>query len=112
MQETATYKCSRCRGNGRLNAFSHVIGGVCFKCGGTGTQATKPTESLPLFAVMFVNRATGAATRIYNLRARTSALAMKVAAARYEQASTAFRDEYSMAGAVAVRADELDEVAA
>lgn len=112
MQATATYKCCRCQGRGKLNAFSHVIGGVCFKCSGTGTQANKPTEALPLFAVMFVNRATGAAERIYSLRARTSALAMRVAAARYEQASSAFRDEYSMEGAVAVRADELDEVAA
>lgn len=112
MQATATYKCSRCQGRGRLTAFSHVIGGVCFKCGGTGAQATKPTEALPLFAVMFVSRATGAAERIYSLRAQTSALAMRVAAARYEQASSAFRDEYSMEDAVVVRADELDEVAA
>ena len=112
MQTTAAYKCSRCQGKGRLSAFSHVVSGVCFKCGGIGTQATKPTVALPLFAVIFVSRATGAAERIYNLRARTSAVAMRVAAARYEQASSAFRDEYSMQGAVAVRADELDDVEA
>lgn len=28
--------CSRCSGAGRIGAFSHVAGGVCFACGGSG----------------------------------------------------------------------------
>lgn len=30
-------ECPRCtNGKGRIHAFSHVLGGVCFKCSGTG----------------------------------------------------------------------------
>lgn len=29
-------ECSRCQGRGKLNGFSHVHGGVCFKCDGKG----------------------------------------------------------------------------
>lgn len=28
--------CDRCLGRGRIAGFSHVQGGVCFKCGGSG----------------------------------------------------------------------------
>ena len=28
--------CDRCFGKGRINAFSGIMGGVCFKCGGDG----------------------------------------------------------------------------
>lgn len=31
--------CGRCGGDGRLVAFSHVKGGVCFQCEGLGTVA-------------------------------------------------------------------------
>ena len=33
--------CSRCNGAGRFRAFSHVYGGVCFRCGGGGHTLTK-----------------------------------------------------------------------
>ena len=33
--------CSRCNGAGRFRAFSHVYGGVCFRCGGSGHTLTK-----------------------------------------------------------------------
>jgi hypothetical protein len=36
------YPCSRCDGKGRLSGYYHVAGGVCFKCGGSGTQRSKP----------------------------------------------------------------------
>lgn len=35
-----TVECYRCEGNGRLNAYAHVHGGVCFKCNGTGSTLT------------------------------------------------------------------------
>ena len=42
-----TFDCPRCFGKGRINAFSHVIAGVCFKCNGVGTitQKSKPRVS-------------------------------------------------------------------
>ena len=33
--------CGRCNGVGRINAYSHVYGGVCFGCGGSGTKLTR-----------------------------------------------------------------------
>lgn len=35
-----TTECSRCGGEGRLVAFSHVYGGQCFKCDGHGNMLT------------------------------------------------------------------------
>lgn len=37
-----TYDCSRCNGTGEIAAHRNVLGGVCFKCSGTGKQARKP----------------------------------------------------------------------
>jgi len=33
--------CGRCNGVGRINAYSHVYGGVCFGCNGVGTKLTR-----------------------------------------------------------------------
>lgn len=33
-------ECSRCGGAGRLTGFSHVYGGVCFGCNGSGKKMT------------------------------------------------------------------------
>ncbi len=38
------YPCERCSGTGELPQMSHVEGGVCFKCRGTGKQANKPVD--------------------------------------------------------------------
>lgn len=38
-------ECDRCNGNGTIRGYSHVQGGVCFKCGGTGKVATKRQPS-------------------------------------------------------------------
>lgn len=38
------YTCQRCDGEGYLKEHRHVEGGVCFKCNGTGKQATKPRK--------------------------------------------------------------------
>lgn len=34
--EIENHVCGRCRGEGLLPCFSHVIGGVCFRCWGCG----------------------------------------------------------------------------
>lgn len=36
---TVTRPCGRCLGRGHINGFSHVAGGRCFACGGSGTFA-------------------------------------------------------------------------
>lgn len=34
----AEIDCTRCAGNGRLENFRTIDGGLCFKCGGTGKE--------------------------------------------------------------------------
>lgn len=31
-----THRCPKCGGEGRLPNYSHIKGGECFRCGGTG----------------------------------------------------------------------------
>lgn len=38
-EEARMVPCTRCNGSGYIKAYSHVMGGVCFKCGGSGKQA-------------------------------------------------------------------------
>lgn len=104
----ATYPCTRCCGKGRIAVYGNVMNGVCFKCNGSGEQANKPGVKSVKFAVLLKNRETGAAERIYNIAAKSSAAAIRAAEDHYERASSMFRDQYTMVGAVAVRADELD----
>tara|TARA_Y100001936_G_C16043707_1_gene653259 strand:- start:163 stop:531 length:369 start_codon:yes stop_codon:yes gene_type:complete len=36
LKKNATYTdCHRCIGKGKISGFSHVMGGVCFKCNGS-----------------------------------------------------------------------------
>ncbi len=42
MKAPQTYPCTRCEGKGHLPHYANVLGGVCFKCGGTGQQKTRP----------------------------------------------------------------------
>lgn len=37
--KTITCPCPRCDGKGYINGYSHICGGRCFKCGGSGTVA-------------------------------------------------------------------------
>lgn len=60
---TVTTECSRCSGNGRIIGFSHVVGGRCFGCGGSGKVAVKPSAQkqtskshLPYRTFSFQNR--------------------------------------------------------
>lgn len=54
MATTYTTDCPRCvNGTGRISAFSHVKGGICFKCGGRGkiTLKRKPRPSMRFVAM-------------------------------------------------------------
>ena len=103
------YECDRCSGRGRISVFSHVIGGTCFKCGGSGRLKRKPPAKSVVYAVFLVHRESGKPARIYNVKAKAPQAAMGKARVMYEAASSAFRDDYSMKGAVAIRADEIDD---
>ena len=37
-------KCCRCLGTGDIKAFSHILGGVCFRCWGTGSDPSNGQE--------------------------------------------------------------------
>lgn len=45
-ERDASGECERCRGKGIIPSFSHVQGGVCFKCGGTGSPRILPAGAL------------------------------------------------------------------
>lgn len=106
------YECTRCNGQGRLPIFSGVLGGICFKCKGSGKQAAKPGRASVKWAVLGTDRTTGERARLYNVTARSELAAIEKARDTYSRASAAFKDQYSLADAIAVRADELDRQAA
>lgn len=56
------YECTRCGGKGRLTIFSNVLGGVCFKCRGSGKQAAKPGKPSVKWAVLGTDRTTSLTT--------------------------------------------------
>ena len=102
------YTCSRCNGKGRLPCYSNVIGGVCFKCHGSGKQESKPSAPSIKWGVLGIDRNTGERARLYNVSAKTEKAAIEKARNTFAGASTAFKDQYSLADAIAVRASELD----
>lgn len=106
---TNAYECTRCCGKGRLPAFNNVLGGVCFKCKGSGKQSTKPRKLSIRWAVFGVDRNTGVPARLYNVSSPSAAGAVAKARRTFENASTEFRDQYSMAAAIAVPASEIDQ---
>jgi hypothetical protein len=109
MTTATTFPCSRCAGTGRLSCFSNVLGGVCFKCNGKGTQPSKPAAPSILWAVLGTDRNTGGRVRLYNIKAKNETAAIERARNTMAGASTAFKDQYTLEGAVAVRAAEMDQ---
>jgi hypothetical protein len=39
--------CTRCNGTGNLKGFSHVRGGICFRCEGSGKEPRTAAQALP-----------------------------------------------------------------
>lgn len=107
----ATYTCSRCGGSGRYS-FNLIHGTRCYGCGGTGKQKTKPAPKMTRWAILGIDRNTGERARLYNVDAKNEAAAIERARNTMARASTAFKDQYSLADAIAVKASELDQVAA
>lgn len=93
---TTVYACSRCGGTGRLAVHSNVLGGVCFKCQGTGKQRTKPGAPTPKWAVFGQHRASGQWMRLYNVGAKTKAMAIDRALRTYQGASIGWQADYDL----------------
>jgi len=104
-----TYTCSRCQGKGRISGFGHVMAGVCFKCGGAGTQARKPAAPSVRWAVFGIERATGELRRLYNKDAKTAKKAIASAIKTFGGASAEFREMFNLDNAIAVPAAEVDQ---
>ena len=104
-----THPCPKCSGAGRIEFYAGILGGVCFRCKGRGRLTGKPPKPSIPFAVFAVERASGDRVRAYNVRASTPEKALAKAELIYEGASTAFKDDISMAGAVAIPWSELPD---
>jgi len=102
-----TYTCTRCAGTGRLTVFSNVLGGVCFKCHGAGTQHHKPPTPSAMWAVFGHDRHTGESRRLYNVRAKTEQAAIERARSIMAGASALFKDVNTLARATAIKFEDM-----
>jgi len=46
------YKCGNCGGTGHIAQFSHVSGGSCFKCSGSGRTQPRAKRDLAVFRAL------------------------------------------------------------
>ena len=97
-----TYTCTRCNGTGRYS-FNLVHGTKCYGCNGTGKQRTKPRAPTPKWAVFGQHRETGAWLRIYNVEAKTEKTAIERSRNTYANASTDWKNTYTLANARALK---------
>ena len=97
---TKKYPCYRCSGKGHIAAFGHVLGGVCFKCGGSGKQSAKPSKSIT-WSVLDAN-----GLCFYNVKAPTAVQAVQKALVMFTKASDEFRVEHDLTSVVAVPYEE------
>lgn len=105
MTEVATrqqYTCTRCNGTGRYS-FNLVHGTKCYGCNGTGKQRTKPRTPTPKWAVFGQHRDTGAWLRLYNVEAKTKKTAIERSRNTYANASTDWKNTYTLADARALK---------
>lgn len=100
-----TYECPRCSGSGWIECFSHVIGGKCFRCHGTGKVDRKPVVTIK-WAVLGTD-ANGNRFHAYNTTGRTAKIAIERARTLWTRASTEWKNTVSLADAVAVPYDEF-----
>jgi hypothetical protein len=79
MNAPQTYPCTRCDGKGHLPHYANVLGGVCFKCGGSGQQKTKPSAPSRRWAVNAIRTTDHQECVVFFVRARTENEAIKKA---------------------------------
>jgi hypothetical protein len=105
------YTCTRCNGTGRYS-FNLMHGTTCFGCKGTGKQLTQPKAPTPKWAVFGQHRETGAWLRLYNVVARSKPAAIAKAQATYADASTDWKNTYTLATARAMKWTDMASVEA
>jgi RecJ-like exonuclease len=76
-----TYKCPKCEGHGKINAFGHVQAGVCFKCGGSGSVANKPIAPSVKWVCVY------AGADVFTIKAKSESQALKVAITHWKSNS-------------------------
>jgi predicted CxxxxCH...CXXCH cytochrome family protein len=101
------YTCSRCSGKGRLPQHSTCLGGVCFKCHGSGKQSSKPQAPTPKWAVFGQERATGEWARLYNVRAKTAENAISRARTMMTAGSADWIATYTLTDARALKVADM-----
>lgn len=67
MNATFTYECPRCCGQGNIPAFGHVLGGVCFSCGGSGKKSGKAKKENKFSAINAMRCETLEEAQVYRL---------------------------------------------
>jgi 1,2-phenylacetyl-CoA epoxidase PaaB subunit len=107
--ERQTYTCTRCNGTGRYS-FNLQHGTMCFGCRGTGRQKTRTKAPTPKWAVFGQHRETGEWLRLYNVVAATEGKAIGCAQNIYSQASTAWKNTYTLATARALKWTDMASV--
>lgn len=104
--ERQAYTCTRCNGTGSYS-FNLMHGTKCYGCNGTGKQYTKPKAPSPKWAVFGQHRETGEWLRLYNVVAKNKACAIERAQNMYAQASTTWKDTYTLADARALKWSDM-----
>ena len=72
------YDCPKCEGHGKIGAYSHVMLGVCFKCGGSGKVASKPAAKSQKWVCIYAGQ------ELFVKTAKTEAQALKIAVAHWK----------------------------
>lgn len=104
--ERQAYTCTRCNGTGSYS-FNLMHGTKCYGCNGTGKQYTKPRLPTPKWAVFGQHRETGEWLRLYNVVAKNKACAIQRAQNMYDQASTTWKNTYTLADARALKWSDM-----
>ncbi|WP_235445366.1 DUF3489 domain-containing protein [Gulbenkiania mobilis] len=86
MKTPQTYPCTRCEGKGRLPHYANVLGGVCFKCGGTGRQKTRPAAPSRRWSVNAIRTTDHHDCVVFHVRAKTEREALNKASAALSRA--------------------------
>lgn len=103
-----TYKCPKCNGSGYLSCYAGIANGVCFSCAGAGVKTGKAPVPGIKWAIFGIDRNTGERARLYNVTAKSEKAAVSKAQSTWANASAAFKEQYSLKTAFAVKWSELE----
>jgi RecJ-like exonuclease len=72
------HTCPKCEGHGTIRAYSNVQGGVCFKCGGAGKVAAKPSSKSRKFVFIYAGQ------EVFARPAKSEAAALRMAVTHWQ----------------------------